>query len=110
MVYSVRYGFIHISYYEQNRCVQIHTVGRLPSLVDRVTDAERIGKKPNEADLSYTACNCTGLSKVFKPERSSGRKRRETREHRNYITPALLRRGFIMAKLRTLHKRAKIFP
>jgi hypothetical protein len=31
-------------------------------LVDRVTDAERIGKKPHEADLSYTACNCTGLS------------------------------------------------
>jgi hypothetical protein len=34
--------------------------------------SERIGKKPHEADLSYTAV-CTGLSKVFKPDRQIGK-------------------------------------
>ena len=74
--------------------------GRAIAQFGRPSDrSERIGKKPHEADLSYTACNCTGLSKVFKPERSSGRKRRETREHIDNKTPALLRRGLIVAKL-----------
>ena len=43
---------------------------------DRVTDrSERIGKKPNEADLSYTAV-CTGLSRIFSL-RSNGKEAKE---------------------------------
>jgi hypothetical protein len=37
------------------------------------SDAERIGKKPNEADLSYTAV-CTGLSDIFISDRKIGKK------------------------------------
>ena len=51
---------------------------------DRVTDrSERIGKKPNEADLSYTAV-CTGLSKIFSVRKygkeAKGRKRGSERD------------------------------
>jgi hypothetical protein len=37
------------------------------------SEAERIGKKPHEADLSYTAV-CTGLSQIFISDRKIGKK------------------------------------
>jgi hypothetical protein len=65
--------------------------------------SERIGKKPNEADLSYTAV-CTGLSPVFisvpaLPDREGS----ETSEGRPTILlrwpKAQEERGLIVAKI-----------
>jgi hypothetical protein len=44
--------------------------------------SERIGKKPNEADLSYTAV-CTGLSNVFISDRKIGKEAKGNEGARN---------------------------
>ena len=54
--------------------MRVNPNGRAIAQFGRPSDrSERIGKKPNEADLSYTAV-CTGLSNVFKPDRQIGKK------------------------------------
>jgi hypothetical protein len=63
--------------------MRVNPNGRVITQFGRPSDrSERIGKKPHEADLSYTAV-CTGLSEVFISDRKIGKKAKGTREHRN---------------------------
>jgi hypothetical protein len=71
---QIRYGLYHMLENPNGRAI-----AQFGSTV--ASEAERVGKKPNEADLSYTAV-CTGLSHMFISVASdaTGRKRNERRE------------------------------